>query len=405
VSAFDVRAIRRQFPILEHVPGLHYLDSGATAQVPHAVLEAVQWHESTRRANVLRGVHRLAEAATTAYHDARVELGDYVGARDHEEIVFTSGTTAAINLVAHGFGDGLGEGDEIVLSVIEHHSNLVPWQMLRARRGVVLRFLPVTEDGRIELDALDRLVTKRTRLIALAHVSNVTGAIVDIARVVAAARSVGAKVLMDGAQWVHHGPLDVTALGIDFYAFSGHKMFAPNGIGVLWARREHLEAMEPLIGGGQMIRSVTLERTTYAAPPHRFEAGTPPIAQAVGLAAAVRWIRALPIEAVHAHLARLTGRLLDGLAECPRARVIGPGGLQGRVGVVSFDIAGIHPHDVCQIMDGHGVALRGGHHCAQPLMERFGLAGTSRASLAVYNDDGDIDAFFAGLDESLRRFP
>jgi len=404
VTVFDVAAVRGEFPILARRAPLHYLDNAATAQMPQAVLDAVVEHETTHRANVLRGVHRLAEEATAAYEAARAELAAYVGVGDAAEIVFTNGTTSAINLVARGFGDTLAPGDEVVVSYLEHHSNLVPWQMLRDRRGIVLKALPVTEDGRIDLTALDSLVTRRTRLIAVTHVSNVTGAVTDVARVVEAARGVGARVLLDGAQAAPHGAVDVATLGIDFYAFSGHKMFGPNGIGVLWARRDLLAAMPPLLGGGEMIRTVTIEATTFADPPRRFEAGTPPIAQAVGLGAAARWVRALPAEAVHAHLARLTGRLLDGLAALPRVRVLGPPGLQARFPVVSFAVAGVHPHDVCQVLDGHGVALRGGHHCAQPLMDRFDLAGTARASLAVYNDDADIDAFFVGLDDALSRF-
>ena len=403
MSGFDVAALRREFPIL--VPGLHYLDNAATAQTPRAVLDALIAHETTHRANVLRGVYRLAEEATAAYHAARVELAGYVNARDPNEVVFTSGTTGAINLVAHGFGAALKPGDEIVISVLEHHSNIVPWQLLRDRAGVVLKALPVTLDGRIELAELPRLIGPRTRLVAVTHASNVTGAVTDVATVVAAARSVGAPVLLDGAQMAPHGPLDVQALGVDFYAFSGHKMFAPNGVGVLWGRAEVLAAMAPFQGGGEMIRRVTLARTEYADPPHRFEAGTPPIAQVVALAAAARWVRGLPAEAVHAHLRRLTERLLDGLAARGRVRVIGPTGLQGRLATVSFAVARVHPHDVCQILDARGVALRGGHHCAQPLMDALDLAGTARASLAPYNDDGDIDAFFAGLDDVLRRFP
>jgi cysteine desulfurase/selenocysteine lyase len=348
-------------------------------------------------------VHRLAEAATAAYADARAEAARYLGAAGTDEIVFTSGTTGAINLVAHSFGARLEAGDEIVVSRLEHHSNIVPWQLLAGRAGVRLRVLPATEDGRIDLDALDGVLGPRTRLVAVTHASNVTGAVTDVPAIVAAARSVGAPVLLDGAQMAPHGPLDVQALGVDFYAFSGHKLFAPNGVGVLWGRAELLAAMPPFQGGGEMIRRVTFEGTEYADPPHRFEAGTPPIAQAVALAAALRWVRSLPAEGVHRHLQGLTGRLLDGLAE-RRVRVIGPSGLQGRLPVVSFHVEGVHPHDVCQVMDAHGVALRGGHHCAQPLMDVLDLPGTSRASLAPYNDDGDVAAFFRGLDDVLRRF-
>jgi cysteine desulfurase/selenocysteine lyase len=401
--SFDLHAIRAQFPILSRRIGdrpLHYLDNAATAQIPGFVLDALSRFETTSRANVLRGVHRLAEEATTAYAAARQAVARYLGVPSGE-IVFTSGTTGAINLVAQSFGSLLQAGDEVVISELEHHSNIVPWQMLRDRRGIVLKVLPVRDDGTLDLSRLDRIVTRKCRLIAVTHVSNVTGAVTDIGSVRAAASAVGARVLLDGAQRVPHGPVDVPALGVDFYAFSGHKMFGPHGIGVLWAREALLEAMPPFLGGGEMIRTVTMERTTYAAPPHKFEAGTPPIAQAIGLGAAVDWLLKLDWPAISEHELRLTQRVLDGLPS--RARVIGPTGLQQRLPVISFDIPGIHPHDICQLLDGDGVALRGGHHCAQPLMERFGLAGTTRASLAVYSGEDDIDALLGGLDRAVRR--
>jgi cysteine desulfurase / selenocysteine lyase len=393
--------LRDQFPLLAADPGLHYLDSGASSQVPAAVLEAVGRFETTQRANVHRGVHRLAEAATQAYEGARDEIARFFGAR-RDEIVLTSGTTAAINLVAHSFGDGLRPGDEIVVSELEHHSNIVPWQMLRDRRGVVLQVLPVTAEGRIDLDRLDRVMTTRTRLVALAHCSNVTGATTDLARVVEAARAVGAAVLVDGAQRVPHGPLDIPALGVDFYAFSGHKMYAPHGIGVLWARADRLAAMPPFLGGGDMIRRVTFAETEYAPPPARFEAGTPNISGAIGLGAACRWMAGLDWTRIAQEEMRLTGRLLDALAGVPGVRVLGPLGLQQRIGVVSFALGQAHPHDVAQILDRHGVACRGGHHCAQPLMDRFDLTGTTRATIAPYSEDADIDALLAGLDEARR---
>ena len=408
--AFDVAAIRRQFRIL--APGadgatLHYLDNAATSQTPDDVIAAMTRHETQRRANVLRGVHRLAEAATEAYAEARRTAGRYLNARSADEVIFTSGTTAGINLVAHAFGGGLAEGDEVVISLLEHHSNMVPWQMLRERKGIVLKVLPVTDDGRLDLSRLDSVVTERCRLIALTLASNVTGALSDLAPIVEAARGAGARVLLDAAQRAPHGALDVQALEIDFCAFSGHKMFGPNGIGVLWGRAELLADLPPFLGGGEMIRRVTLDHTTYAPPPHRFEAGTPPIAQAVGLAAAMEWIGALDGAGAESHLRGLTGRLLDGLAALDpghaRLRVIGPLGLQARLPVVSFDVRGVHPHDICQVLDGHGVALRGGHHCAQPLMDHLGLAGTTRASIAVYNDERDIDTFLTGLDDAIRR--
>jgi cysteine desulfurase/selenocysteine lyase len=405
---FDPENCRSQFPILTEPPGglpLYYLDSAATAQLPSAVLTAVRRHETMARANVLRGVHRLAEAATAAYEDARAAIADYLGVPDHGEIIFTGGTTASINLVAHSFGEGLGPGDEVLVSELEHHSNLVPWQLLSTRRGVTLKILPVTEEGRLDLERLPGLVGKRTRLLALTHCSNVTGAITDVGPIVAAARSVGAKVLIDGAQRAPHGPLDLPSLGIDFYAFSGHKTYAPNGVGVLWGRRELLSKMPPFMGGGGMIAQVDLEAgTTFAEIPRRFEAGTPPIAQAVGLGAALRWAQALDWAGIAQHEARLTGRILDGIGAIKGARVIGPTGLQGRLGVVSFAIDGVHPHDLCQWLDRYGVALRGGHHCAQPLAKRFGVAGTSRASLAPYNIDADVDALLTGLEDALKRF-
>jgi cysteine desulfurase/selenocysteine lyase len=393
--------LRDQFPILASDPGLHYLDSGASSQSPAAVIDAVRRFETGQRANVHRGVHRLAEAATEAYEGARREVAQFFGAAA-DEIVFTSGTTAAINLVAHSFGDGLAPGDEILISEIEHHSNIVPWQMLRDRRDLVLKALPVTAEGRVDLAALDQLATRRTRLIALSHSSNVTGATLDVARVVAAARAVGAAVLLDGAQRVPHGPLDIAALGVDFYAFSGHKMYAPHGVGVLWGRRERLAALPPFLGGGSMIRSVSIARTEYAPPPARFEAGTPPISGAIGMGAACRWMAGLDWPSIVQEEMRLTGRLLDGLAQVPGVRVLGPLGLQQRIAVVSFALGEAHPHDVCQILDRHGVACRGGHHCAQPLMECFDLAGTTRASLAPYTEDADIDALLTGLEDARR---
>jgi cysteine desulfurase/selenocysteine lyase len=402
--SFDAAAIRREFPIFANGGGtpLHYLDNAATGQVPRAVIDAVTNFETTKRANVARSVHRLAEAATEAFDQARQRVARYLNVRS-EEVVFTSGTTSGINLVAHSFGDTLAPGDEVVISLIEHHSNFVPWHMLRDRRGIVLKTLPVTDDGRLDLAALDQLVSRKTRLIALTHASNVTGAVTDVARVVHAASDVHARVLLDGAQRAPHGPLDLPALGIDFYALSGHKMFGPNGIGALWARRELLEAMPPFMGGGQMIRTVTVEKTTWADVPHKFEAGTPPIGQAIGLGAAAEFLMKLDWPAVSAHEMRLTQRILDGIGGIRGVRLIGPSGLQRRVPVVSFALEGAHPHDICQMLDGFGVALRGGHHCAQPLMDRFDLAGTTRASLAFYNDDKDVDAFLTGLDSAASR--
>ncbi len=408
--AFDVAQIRAQFPILSrpvHGRALHYLDNSATSQMPEAVLAALAEHETGHRANVLRGVHFLAEAATEAYEQARIRAARYVNAAEAAEIVFTSGTTMAINLVAHSLGQMLEPGDEVVITRLEHHSNIVPWQLLRDRAGIKLKVLPVSREGRLDLDAIDELLTPRCKLLAVSHVSNVTGAVSDLGRLVAAARAVGAMVLVDGAQRTPHGAFDVQALGVDFYAFSGHKMFGPNAIGVLWGRRGLLEEMPPFLGGGEMIRSVSIAESTWARVPHKFEAGTPPIAQAVGLAAAMDWVESLPGAAVEEHLNDLAAAVLDGLTLLDggrgRLRLIGPASLQNRAPVISFHVEGAHPHDICQILDGHGVALRGGHHCAQPLMEAFDLTGTTRASLAVYNDRSDVDALLSGLEDAIGK--
>lgn len=400
---FDPLRIKAQFPLLMNPPGgrLHYLDSAATMQTPQAVLDAVTAHETGARANVKRGIYRLAEAATAAYADARAKVARYLNA-DPGEVIFTSGTTSAVNLATLSLGQAMKEGDEIVLSVAEHHSNLVPWMMLRDARGVTLKFIPVADDGRLDLGALGTLVTARCRLIAVTQCSNVTGAVTDLGPVVAAARGVGAKLLVDGAQGAPRGPQDVKAMGADFYAFSGHKCFGPNGIGVLWGRREILGAMPPAWGGGGMIGRVTEEGFTSAPPPARFEAGTPPIAQAVGLGAALEWFSALDCRAAEAHETALAARAIAGLKSIWGARILGPEDTAARIGVVSFDLAGVHTHDVAQVLDGHNVAVRAGHHCAQPLMDRFGLTGVTRASLAPYNTADDIDALLEGVAEARK---
>ena len=397
--SFDVAAVRGQFPILsEIIDGLpvHYLDNGASAQTPLAVIDAVRHYETTGRANVLRGVHRLAERATESYENARAQVATFLGVPTME-IVFTGGCTAAINLVAYSYGSLLKPGDRILLSEIEHHSNIVPWQLLRSRAGIELDMLPVTTDGRIDLEALPRLLTPRTKLVSLAHVSNVTGALLDVRAVVEAAKSVGARVMLDGAQRAPHGPLDLPSLGVDFYAFAGHKAYGPNGIGVLWGRPELLDAMPPFMGGGSMIGRVTLAETTWAPSPRRFEAGTPAIGPAIGLGTACAWMQTLDWTGAHDHEMALVQRLMDGLQKIDGTQIFGPASLQNRYPVVSFMLDGVHPHDVAQTLDSFGVAVRAGHHCAQPLMDRFDLDGTTRVSMAPYNDNSDIDALLAGV--------
>jgi cysteine desulfurase/selenocysteine lyase len=373
--------------------------------MPEAVLNAMRRFEVEARANVHEGMHARARAATDAYGQARARIARFLHASSDREIVFTYGTTSAINLLAHSFGSQLARDDEILLSVLEHHSNLVPWQRLAERQGVVLRFLPMTLDGRLDLAGLESELTKRCRLVALTHCSNVTGALTDVARVVKAARAFGAKVMLDGAQRAPHGPIDVQGLDIDFYVFSGHKTYGPTGIGVLWGRGELLETMPPFMTGGQMIAEVTLTHTTFRPPPRRFEAGTPPIAAAVGLGAALDWMQSLDWHAIQNHERQLTCRLLDGLNSIAGARVLGPVDLKNRRGVVSFVIEGLSAEHICRHLDTHGVALRGGHHCAQPLIRAFGVEGAARASLAPYSQGNDVDALLNGLKELVRNRP
>jgi cysteine desulfurase/selenocysteine lyase len=387
--SFDAGELKREFPGLAD-PQLHYLDNAATAQVPEAVLDALRRFEVEARANVHEGLHVRARAATDAYCQARARVARFLNAGSDQEVVFTYGTTSSINLVAYSFGALLQPGDEILLSILEHHSNLVPWQELAKRRHVVLRFLPMTPQGRLDLQQLDAMLTDRCRLVALTHCSNVTGAVTDVAPVVAAARRAGARVLLDGAQRAPHGPLDVRRLDVDFYAFSGHKAYGPTGIGVLWGRRELLDSMPAFMTGGQMIEHVTSSHARFRPPPRRFEAGTPPIAAAVGLGAALDWMRSLDWPAAQAHEQRLTRRLLDALAMIPGARVLGPADTCERRGVVTFAIEGFSAEDVCRRLDARGVALRGGHHCAQPLVRAFGVEGAARASLAPYSEDADV---------------
>lgn len=399
--SFDAAALKREFPGLAD-PRLHYLDSAATAQMPEVVLDALRRFEVEARANVHEGMHRRARAATDAYDQARGRVARFLNVGSEQEVVFTYGATSSINLLAHCFGGRLQPGEEVLLSILEHHSNLVPWQRLAERRGVVLRFLPMTPEGRLDLDRLDRELTARCRLVALTHCSNVTGALTDVGRVVAAARAVGAKVMLDGAQRAPHGPLDVRKLDLDFYAFSGHKAYGPTGIGVLWGRRELLDLMPPFMTGGQMIEEVTLSHAAFRPPPRRFEAGTPPIAAAVGLGAALDWMVALDWRAIQDYELDLTRRLLAGLRAMPGVRVLGPADTNDRRGVVTFCVERFSPEQVCRHLDRLGVALRGGHHCAQPLIRAFGVEGAARASLAPYSQPSDVDALLDGLERLVQ---
>lgn len=400
--SFDPAALRRQFPLLAGDAWLHYLDNASTAQLPQTVLERLVLHETRTRANVQRGSYSLAERASEAYACARESARRFLNAARAEEVVFTSGTTASINVFAQAFGARLAPADEIVISAAEHHSNFVPWQLLRDRSGARLRMLPLTGDGRIDLAHLADFVTARCKLIAITHCSNVTGALTDIAAVRRAARAVGARVLVDGAQAAQHGAVDVQALDVDAYAFSGHKCFGPNGVGVLWVRAELLETLPPAFAGGGMVGRVSLEQTTFADPPARFEAGTPPIAQAVGLGAALDWMMALPWVEIRAHEERLARRLLGALGEMEDVSILGPRDPQARLPIVAFNLRDVHPHDLAQVLGDHGLCLRGGHHCAQPLHAAFGLDASTRASFAPYNDDADVDALLEGLAAARR---
>lgn len=400
----DTAAMRRNFPIFAHQKApFHYLDNAATGQICAAAAQALIAYETTARANVKRGVYRLADQATNAFADARARIAAYLGAARAEEVVLTTGTTMGINIMAHGLAPRLRPGDEILVSLLEHHSNIVPWQMAAERSGATVRAIPIDGQGRLDLARLVDLVSRRTKIIAVTHASNVTGAITDLGRVRQAAEAVGALLVVDGAQRAPHGPVDVQAIGCDAYACSGHKMFGSTGGGALWIRPDLALELPPFLGGGEMIRRVSIERTTYADPPHRFEAGTPAIGPALAMGAAAAWLATQDWQAIAAHELALTERLLKGLGDLPGVTVIGPTGLQSRVGVVAFAVEGIHAHDICQMLDGFGVSLRGGHHCAQPLMDELDLESTARASVAPYNDAADIDALLNGLEATIRK--
>lgn len=399
--------IREDFPILrQRVDGkpLVYLDSAATSQKPRVVLDTLRAYYEEYNANVHRGLYRIAERATLAYEEARGKVAAFLGGRP-EELIFTRGTTEALNLVAYAYGRAsVGEGDEILLTEMEHHSNLVPWQILAAERGAELRFVPVREDGTLDLDDLDTLLTDRTRIVALTHQSNVVGTINPVREVADRAHAVGAVVVVDAAQSVPHMPVDVASLGCDFLAFSGHKTCGPTGIGALWGRYELLDRMPPFHGGGEMIESVGLERSTYREPPHKFEAGTPNIADAIALGVAVDYLEGVGRGAIREHEKLLTRYALAQLEEVGGIRIYGPRDIERRGGAVAFALQGVHPHDVAQVLDSEGVCVRAGHHCAQPLHRRLGVQSTARASLYLYNTTDDIDALVRGLEKAREFF-
>ncbi len=403
----SVEQIRREFPILEreiHGRPLAYLDSGATAQKPAAVIETVDSFYRHRNANVHRGVYTLSEEATAEYEAARATVARHLGAAARE-VVFTRNATEAINLVASSWGRAnLDEGDRIVVTDLEHHSNIVPWYLIARERGARLEWAPLTGEGRIDLDAYRELLERGPKLVAIAHVSNVLGTINPVAEMARLAHDAGAVVLVDGAQAAPKLAIDVAELGADFYAFTGHKAYGPTGIGVLRGRRELLDAMEPFQGGGSMIRRVRRDEITWADVPARFEAGTPPIAEAIGLAAAIEWLDGLGIEAVHARDAALATRAVEQLAEVPGLRVFGPEAGPDRGGIVSFDLDGVHGHDVAEILDRHAVCVRAGHHCAQVLMDHLGVPSTTRASFGAYSTEEEINRLVAALHDVRRVF-
>ena len=395
--AFDIDAIRAEFPILSrsvHGKPLIYLDSAASAQKPRAVIEAMTQAMTTSYSNVHRGLHTLANETTDAYEAARRSVARLLNA-DTNQIVFTKGATEAINLVASGLGHSIQPGDEIVLSQMEHHANIVPWQFLRERHGAVLRFVPVDDDGVLDMGALESMLGPRTRMVAITHISNVLGTINPVGRIADLAHAVGAQVLIDGCQGIVHETVDVQALDADFYVFSGHKLYGPTGIGALYGKSDALAALPPYQGGGEMISSVSEDFITYADPPHRFEAGTPPILEAIGLGAAINWLETQDRQAIVAHEKALYVRAVEILGDYNWIKIIGQA--FDKAAIMSFSVEGAHAHDVAQILDRYGVAVRAGTHCAEPLMRRFGLTSSARASFALYNTLAEAEAFADAL--------
>jgi cysteine desulfurase/selenocysteine lyase len=413
VARYDVEKVRADFPILDREVNGHrvvYLDSGNTSQKPRQVIEAMREHYEVHNANVARSVHTLGTEATAAYEGAREKVARFIGATSSDEVVFTKNASEAINLVAYSFLNAsldpsadprlrVGPGDEIVISEMEHHSNIVPWQLLCERTGATLRWFGITDQGRLDESNVDELINERTKIVSLVLVSNILGTANATSRIRDRIRSVGALFMLDASQAVPHRPVDVVDYDADFIAFTGHKMLGPTGIGVLWGRRELLAAMPPFLGGGSMIETVTMTGSTYAPPPARFEAGTPPIAEAVGLGAAVDYLSNVGMEAIAWHEKELTTYALEALPTVPGLRIFGPLVPVGRGGTISFDLAGIHPHDVGQVLDAEGVQVRVGHHCARPTCVRFGVAAMTRMSLYLYNTTEEIDALIRALEK------
>lgn len=405
-ASFDVERIRADFPILSetvHSKPLTYLDNGASAQKPRQVIEAITRAYSAEYANVHRGLHRLSNLATENFEKARGKVRAYLNAAHDEEIIFTRNATEAVNLVASSFGaPRIGEGDEILITIMEHHSNIVPWHFLRERQGAVLKWAPVADDGTFLLDEFEKLISPRTKMIALTQMSNVLGTIVPIKEVVRIARAHGIPVLVDGAQGAVHLPVDVRDLDCDFYTFTGHKLYGPTGIGVLYGKKALLEAMQPYQGGGEMIGYVTTDEVTYAQPPHRFEAGTPAIVQAIGLGAAIDYVEAIGRENIAAHEHKVLTYAMDRLSALNWLKIYGRA--EGKGGIVSFEVDGAHPHDVSTILDRYGVAVRAGTHCCEPLLARFGVTSTCRASFAMYNTEDEVDRLVDALHKVRSMF-
>jgi len=399
MGSFDVERIRADFPILALKIGgkpLAYLDNAASSQMPQAVIERLVRYQTTQHANINRGVHYLSETATFEYDEARRKLQRFINVREDREVIFTSGTTEAINLVMHGYGRKfIGAGDEIILTTLEHHSNIVPWQMLAEEKGAKIRVVPINDAGELLIGEYEKLFNERTKFVGVTHVSNALGTINPVKQMIAFAHAHGVPVLVDGAQAAPHMKVDVADLDCDFYAFSGHKLCGPTGIGILYGKAALLERMQPFKGGGDMILSVTFEKTTYNTIPHKFEAGTPPIAAAIGLGAAVDYLSAIGMEAIAAHELDLLNYATAEVNRVPGVRILGTAGK--KAAVLSFTVDGVHPHDVGTLLNQEGVAVRTGHHCAQPVMQRFRVPATSRASFAFYNTLAEVDALVAGI--------